>query len=83
MPGAEKITHSFVEQITFKNFVYFWLCWVLVAACQLSLAAFSFFVVVRGLLMVVASLVAEHRHVDSVVVAPGLSCHVARGIIPD
>jgi len=60
MPGAEKITHSFVEQITFKNFVYFWLCWVL-AACQLSLAAFSFFVVVRGLLMVVASLVAEHR----------------------
>ena len=34
-------------------FIYFWLCWVFVAACELSL------VVVRGLLIVVASLVVE------------------------
>ena len=34
-------------------FIYFWLCWVWVAARGLSL-------VVRGLLMVVASLVVEH-----------------------
>ena len=33
--------------------IYFWLCWVFVAACGLSL------VVVRGLLTVVASLVVE------------------------
>ena len=39
------------------------LCWVFVAARGLSLVAASggYFVVVHGLLIVVASLVAEHR----------------------
>ena len=37
-----------------KLFIYFWLCWVFVAACGLSL------VVVRGLLIEVTSLVVEH-----------------------
>ena len=44
--------------------VYFWLCWVFVAACGLSLMAASrdhSLVVMCGLLIVVASLVAEHR----------------------
>ena len=36
-------------------FIYFWLCWVFVAACGLSPVAVS------GLLIAVASLVAEHR----------------------
>ena len=50
-------------------------------------------VVVHRLLVVVASLVAEHRleecrlqklqHVGSVVVEHGLSCSMARGIFPD
>ena len=56
------------DKISFKNcskglwvfclfllFIYFWLCWVFVAAHGLSL------VVVQGLLIAVASLVAEHR----------------------
>ena len=46
------------------------------------------FVVVRRLLIAVASLVAEHRLQwlqcgDSVVVAHGLSCSAAYGIFPD
>ena len=43
------------------------------------------FVVVRGLLIAVASLVVEHRlwSADSVVVAHGLSCSAACGIFPD
>ena len=44
-------------------FIYFWLRWVFVAACRLSLVAASgglLFVAVRGLLIEVASLVAEH-----------------------
>ena len=60
-------------------FIYlfiFWLCWVFVAACRLSLA------VACRLLIVVAFLAVEHRLqglrasvivVDSVVAAPGLS----------
>ena len=36
------------------SFIYFWLCWVFVAARGLSLVA------VGGLLIAVASLVAEH-----------------------
>ena len=42
------------------------------------------FVAVRGLLIVVASLVAEHglRSAGSVVVAHGLSCSAACGIFP-
>ena len=50
----------FVVLEPFKNFIYliylsFWLCWVFVAARGLSLVAVS------GLLIVVASLVVEHR----------------------
>ena len=53
----------------FKNkfiylFIHFWLCWVFVAVCGLSLivvsSAYSFVVVCR-LLIAVVSLVAEHR----------------------
>ena len=45
-------------------FIYLWLCWVFVAARGLSLVAVSggwLFVVLRRLLIAVASLVAEHR----------------------
>ena len=44
-------------------FIYFWLCWVFVAAHGLSLLAESggYSLVLRGLLIAVASLVAEHR----------------------
>ena len=46
-------------------FIYFWLRWVFVAACRLSLVAESggglLFVAVHRLLIAVASLVAEHR----------------------
>ena len=45
-------------------FIYLWLHWVFFAACGLSLAAVSrglLFIVVLGLLTVVASLVVEHR----------------------
>ena len=47
----------------FFAFVYFWLYWVVIAARRLSLAAASrgYSLVVRGLLVVVASLLAEHR----------------------
>ena len=52
--------------LIFKNFYFyfFWLCSVVVAARGLSLVVASgdyLFVVVRGLLIVVASLVEEHR----------------------
>ena len=45
-------------------FIYLWLPWVFVAAHRLSLVAGEqelLFVAVRGLLIVVVSLVAEHR----------------------
>ena len=44
-------------------FIYFWLCWVFVAACGLSLVAArgGYSVVVHRLLTAVASLVAEHE----------------------
>ena len=69
-------------------FAYFWLCLVFIAVCRLSLVAASrgySWVVVRGFLIVVASPVVEHwlSHVDSVVVAHGLSCSAACGIFPD
>ena len=54
----------------------FWLCWVFVAVCGLSLGlasgAYSL-VAVQGLLIVVASLVAEH----------GLNCPTACEIFPE
>ena len=48
----------------FLNFIYFWLRWVFIAACRLSLVAASgglLFVAVHGLLTAVASLVVEHE----------------------
>ena len=64
----------------FKIFIYFWLRWVFIAACRLSLVAASrgySSLRLRGLLTVVASLVSEHGLqqlwlVGSVVVARGL-----------
>ena len=49
--------------VIFFFFLYFWLCWVFVAARRLSLVSASWgllFVAVRGLLIAVASLVAQH-----------------------
>ena len=57
-------TGSLLKKINlFILFIYFWLHWVFVAVCRLSLLVASgglLFVVVRRLLIVVASLVAEH-----------------------
>ena len=46
----------------FLNFIYFWLCWVFVAAWAFSSCGEwgLLFVVVHGLLIAVASLVVEH-----------------------
>ena len=43
-------------------FIYFWLCWVLVAAHALSLvtARKAYSLVVHGILIMVASLIVEH-----------------------
>ena len=46
------------------DFFFFWLCWVFVSVCGLSLVVTSrgySLIVVHGLLIVVASLVVEHR----------------------
>ena len=70
-------------------FIYLWLHWVFFAACGLSLAAVSrglLFIVVLGLLTVVASLVVEHglQGVQSpAFVAQGVSCPRAHGIFLD
>lgn len=49
----------------FNNFyIYFWLCWVFVAACRLSLVVASRglnLIVVHGLLNAVDSLAGDHR----------------------
>ena len=50
--------------IIFFKFIYFWLCWVFIAACGLSLVEVSrgcSLVAMSRLLPLVASLVAEHR----------------------
>ena len=55
---------AILVDFVFKNLLNFWLCWVFVALCGLSLVAGSrgySLVVVWGLLTVVASLVVEHR----------------------
>ena len=66
--------------LSFLMFSYLWLCWIFAAVCRLSLAVSGVtLVAVLGFLIVVASFVA----VSSVVVAHGLSCPVARGILPD
>ena len=41
--------------VCFFSFICFWLCWVFIVGCGLSLVA------VPGLLIVVASLVGGHR----------------------
>ena len=48
----------------FNVFIYFWLCWVFIAACGLSPVAVSggySLVVVLGILIAVAALVVEQR----------------------
>ena len=67
---------------------YVWLCWVFVAMHELSLVAASWdhSQLQRILLIVVASLVAEHGCQGSrasVAVAHGLSCSPACGIFPE
>ena len=45
--------------------IYFWLCWILVAVCRLSLIVVSrgySLIAVLGLLIAVASLISEHGH---------------------
>ena len=58
-------------------FIYFWLCWVFVAVRAFLVSASQGYplVVVLGLLIAVATPVAEHIHLPrtSVVAAPGLS----------
>ena len=61
---VEKEMENFFSRfIYFILFIYFWLCWVFVAAHRLS-SSYSepglLFVVVRGLLIAVVSLVVEH-----------------------
>ena len=69
--------------------VCFWLCWIIVAACGLSLVAASrgySLVATHRLLIAVASLVVEHRvwgPQTSGVVARGFSCPETCGIFLD
>ena len=60
MPVTEILSSS---SLLPYSFVYVWQCWVFVAARRLSLVPMSrgYSVAVRGLLIVVASFVAEHR----------------------
>ena len=96
--GGVCMLHGFIRLsilFSLKN-IYFWLCWVFVAVCGLSLVAASgdqSLVAVLGLLVTVSSLVAEHRlqarglsqlqHVSSLVGARSLSCPEAYGIFLD
>ena len=60
-------THTHTESLVFckvffNNCIYFWLCWVFIAACRLSLLVVSrgySLVAMRGLLTVVAFLAVE------------------------
>ena len=56
-----KISHSYF--LKFLKFIYFWLCWVFVAARRLFSSCGEqglLFVVVHGLLIAVVSLVVKH-----------------------
>ena len=61
------VGYVLVVALFFKKiylFIYFWLCWVFIAARGLFSSCGErglLFVAVHGLLIVVASLVAEHR----------------------
>ena len=51
------------KNLFIKSFIYLWPCWVLVAACGISLIATSCsysLVMVHSLFIAVAALVAEH-----------------------
>ena len=66
LPQSQFLNSRMVSHhgIYFKIFlIYFWLCWVFVAALRLSLTAVSggYSLVMHGLLIAVASLFAEHR----------------------
>ena len=58
-----KKIYPFILFYYYYYFFFFWLCWVFVAVHGLSLVAArgGYSVAVRGLLIAVASLVAEHR----------------------
>ena len=82
---------KYIIYYCFCNFyvlIYFWLCWVFVAAWAFPLAAaissYSV-VVVCGVPIAVASHGAAHglQSAGSVAVIPGLSCSATRGIVPD
>ena len=67
-------------------FVYFWLCWVFLAAGRLSLVAASgdySLLAMRRLLTAVVSLVADHKSVGSAVVVHRLKRLAACVIFPD
>ena len=66
--GTSKVSHKgrCESPVFLKNiyYFYFWLCWVFITACRLSLAAANrgcSLVAVYGLLIAGASLVVEHR----------------------
>ena len=70
----------------FYFLIYFWLHWIFIAACGLSLAVQAEATLPCGawLLTAVTSLTAQHKlqqlqHMGSVVVAHGLSCSTAHG----
>ena len=86
----------FFDRYTLLYFIYFWLPWIFIAVCRLSLVVESGgFSLLRGmdfslqwllLLWSVGSRGQELqplRHVDSVAVAHRLSCFAACGIFPD
>ena len=59
---AEIVSDSSFFKIFIYLFIYFWLCWVFVAACGLSLVVASrdYSLLWCQLLIAVASLVVEH-----------------------
>ena len=72
---------NFILFLLIDYFSYFWLHWVFVAGCRLFSSCSKL-----GPFCVVAFLVAEHGLKGtgaSVVVAHGLNCPVACGILPD
>ena len=76
-----------IPSFLFLKFIYFWLCWAFIAEHGLSPVVVSkgYCLAVRGLLIAVASLVAELGlwSTGSVVMAHGLSLSMACGIFPD
>lgn len=80
-----KINHMYLFFFKVRLFVYLWLLWVFIAMCRLFLVVTSkgyTVVVMCGLLIAEASLVAEDRlsNLASVVMVHWLSCPRASGI---